>query len=364
MKRFLLSLFLVLGFAVPARAQLGSVPFVFTSGTVISSSEVNQNFATAYSNALNRTGGTMTGTLNARDILPVTDNTYDLGSAAFSWQDGFFDGVLTTVTAAVSNTGAAALDVAGGITAGTGNVAIIDTTGKIPAISSTYFASLSGTNLTGVALLASANAFTSTGTQTFAGSATVGDGLASRTLIVNGNSTNASVVWSVASSGVMQIAAAGGDSFFDYAGTLNFRSGIAGTVRTALDPTGILTHGGAFGLTGVITASTLSAGENHNYAPGSIGSSTMVRVAGNAITPSKITGITGGFQGRRLAFCNTGTDLWSFKPEDADSTSSNRIAGELSVEYLVNPETCSELIYDGTSSRWRVVAGAQPMSPL
>ncbi len=38
----------------------------------------------------------------------------------------------------------------GGLTAGSGAVGIIDTTGKIPAISSTYFASLSGANLTAV----------------------------------------------------------------------------------------------------------------------------------------------------------------------------------------------------------------------
>lgn len=41
-----------------------------------------------------------------------------------------------------------ALTIAGGLTAGSGSVGIVDSTGKIPAISSTYFASLSGTNLT------------------------------------------------------------------------------------------------------------------------------------------------------------------------------------------------------------------------
>ncbi len=40
------------------------------------------------------------------------------------------------------------LDVAAGIQAGSGNVNIIDSTGKIPAISSTYLANLSGANLT------------------------------------------------------------------------------------------------------------------------------------------------------------------------------------------------------------------------
>jgi len=48
----------------------------------------------------------------------------------------------------------------------------IDTaTGKIQAISSTYFTSLSGTNLTGVAKTGSANSFTA-GLQDFGGGAT------------------------------------------------------------------------------------------------------------------------------------------------------------------------------------------------
>jgi hypothetical protein len=49
--------------------------------------------------------------------------------------------------------------VAGSITAGSGSVGIVDATGKIPAISSTYFASLSGSNLTNVALLNGVNTF-------------------------------------------------------------------------------------------------------------------------------------------------------------------------------------------------------------
>jgi hypothetical protein len=48
---------------------------------------------------------------------------------------------------------------------------IQDDTGKIPAISSTYFASLSGANITGIVKLASANDFTA-GVQNFNGGAT------------------------------------------------------------------------------------------------------------------------------------------------------------------------------------------------
>jgi hypothetical protein len=47
-----------------------------------------------------------------------------------------------------TSTAADAIQSRGGITAGSGNVAIVSTAGKIPALSSTYFASLSGANLT------------------------------------------------------------------------------------------------------------------------------------------------------------------------------------------------------------------------
>ena len=56
------------------------------------------------------------------------------------------DGTFNTLT--VTSTAADAIDVAGGLTAGSGNVAIIDTSGKLPALSATYLASLSGAALT------------------------------------------------------------------------------------------------------------------------------------------------------------------------------------------------------------------------
>ena len=58
--------------------------------------------------------------------------------------------LLTSGKLATTDTSATSIDVAGGITAGTGNVAIVSAAGQIPAISSTYFADLSGANLTGI----------------------------------------------------------------------------------------------------------------------------------------------------------------------------------------------------------------------
>ena len=53
-------------------------------------------------------------------------------------------------TLVITGTGPAALDVAGGINAGTDNVAIVDATGRIPALSAAYLADLNGGNLTGI----------------------------------------------------------------------------------------------------------------------------------------------------------------------------------------------------------------------
>jgi hypothetical protein len=74
----------------------------------------------------------------------VTIDTVDISAAL----GGSGTGAFATVT--TSNVGAASIDAAGGITAGTSNVGIIGTDGRIPAISPAYFASLSGANLTGV----------------------------------------------------------------------------------------------------------------------------------------------------------------------------------------------------------------------
>jgi hypothetical protein len=87
-------------------------------------SEVNSNFTTIYANALNRTGGTMTGTLTSRSVIPSTTATYDLGSTGTRFAAGWFSGAVT----ATSFSGA-------------------------------------GTSLTGVALLGSTNTFTVAGTQ-------------------------------------------------------------------------------------------------------------------------------------------------------------------------------------------------------
>lgn len=61
-----------------------------------------------------------------------------------------------------SSTAADSLDVGGGINAGTGNVGIVDATGKIPALNSTYLTSTSGAGITGIPILLHANSGSTT----------------------------------------------------------------------------------------------------------------------------------------------------------------------------------------------------------
>lgn len=79
-----------------AAAQI-SPTYTFVDGTVISAAQVNANFA-LLGQALNRTGGTMLGTLTARDLFPVADATYDVGSGTHRFRDGHFQRTLYTGT--------------------------------------------------------------------------------------------------------------------------------------------------------------------------------------------------------------------------------------------------------------------------
>jgi hypothetical protein len=83
-----------------------------------------------------------------------TQVQYNDGGTAFGGDAGLVyndsTDVLTSGKLATTDTSATSVDFAGGITAGTGNVAIVNAAGKIPALSSTYLADLSGANLTGI----------------------------------------------------------------------------------------------------------------------------------------------------------------------------------------------------------------------
>ncbi len=140
MKSYLKGLAAALGLFLAANivAAQVTVPNTFTPGTTISSSQMNANFATL-SNALNRTGGTMTGTLTSQQITPSSTATYDIGTSLVKFRDLFLSRNLAVGGNAT---------VTGTVTAGSGSVQLTDATGKIQGLSSTYFASVDGSALT------------------------------------------------------------------------------------------------------------------------------------------------------------------------------------------------------------------------
>jgi hypothetical protein len=160
MKKFL-SVFSLLAFIFPS-VFAASIPIAgqyLTSGQIL----VGVTGAGPKAKTLQGTSGQLTVTNNTSDVtlsLPtdMTVTNLTVSGTLSPWTPNIVtsaNGFVATygvsaATAVITNTDATALTVGGGITAGTGSVGIVDTTGKIPALSSTYFASLAGTNLTGI----------------------------------------------------------------------------------------------------------------------------------------------------------------------------------------------------------------------
>ena len=435
-KRALLLLLLLAALVAPAHGQVTGPPFTFTAGTVISPDEMNTNFSTIYDDALNRFAGTMAGNLtfspsNTYDLsgmrdLAVSRNATVTGTlgvtgattlsstlgvsgtstlAALSATTGTFSstvGVTGVLTA--SNTGATALTVAGGITAGSGAVGIVNTAGKIPAISSTYFASLSGANLTGIpesalnddSLLARVAAnetisgnwdfssfLQSKAVAPFFGWWETGAGADAKRWYTTVNSST----WSLntlTDAGVfgaqaLAISRSGttpatmtvsvpiytttslgtGAPVFSFSGDTNtgiayngsdvFEAVAGGAVpeRWTSTATQILL---SLIASNTISPAALANGNNNNYAPTGLSTAYMLRLTADA-GGSTLTGLTAQTAGSIRVICNISGGTLNIPSEDANSTAANRFT--LSATVSLSAGDCMTGYYDGTSARWR-----------
>tara|TARA_R110002020_G_scaffold28193_4_gene90184 strand:- start:3064 stop:3870 length:807 start_codon:yes stop_codon:yes gene_type:complete len=155
-----------------ASAQI-TVTHTFSTGDTVDATQFNTNFSDLASDALDRTGGAITGTITVStdqtiDGVDISDylatNVYSADGGAIAdpsfstvgdTDTGMYFSSANTVAFATGgalrmSVDSSGIDVVAGVQAGSGNVGIIDGTGKIPAISTTYFASVDGSNITGI----------------------------------------------------------------------------------------------------------------------------------------------------------------------------------------------------------------------
>lgn len=117
MKKFLPYLLpMLLLLATPVAIAQITVPNSFSPNTTILSAQVNANFA-KFADALNRTGGTMTGTLNSLDVLPTIDGQSKLGDATHRFTALWLSSPLTIAS---GGTNSSATPTNGGVGYGTG----------------------------------------------------------------------------------------------------------------------------------------------------------------------------------------------------------------------------------------------------
>ena len=101
----------------------------------------------------------------------------------------------------------------------------------------------------------------------------------------------------------------------------------------------------------IVTPAQLTASQN-NWSPSGIATARVVRFSTDA--SRDITGILAGSDGRRVIFHNVGSNPGVLKDESGSSTAANRLALDADITLLTD-QAC-ELIYDGTSARWRLFA--------
>ena len=231
----------------PATLDVGSASAITILGTVATGTWQGTAVANAYvADDLTISGGTVNGSVIG-------------GSSAAA-------GSFTTLTA--SSTGAASLDVGGGINAGTGNVSLVGTDGKIEGpLSSTIIDNLSGVNLTA---LNAANLGSGT-----APTARLGSGSASSSTFLRGDSS-----WVALASSALDPTT---QVFTSGSGTYTTPDNCA-TIRIRLVGGG----GGA----GAAATNAGAAGGNTTFA-----ASTMQGTGGGAGNHGASTGGTGGTGG-------------------------------------------------------------------
>ncbi len=123
-------------------------------------------------------------------------------------------------------------------------------------------------------------------------------------------------------------------------------SGVAGSFTSLAAST-------TFTLSGDLTPAQITANQN-DYAPTGHGTASIFRLDTNNLW--NITGLQGGADGRIVIFFNIGSNVIGIPHDSASSTAGNRfyIPDSVTDTFELLPNCTAILIYDSTSSRWRL----------
>jgi hypothetical protein len=112
-------------------------------------------------------------------------------------------------------------------------------------------------------------------------------------------------------------------------------------------------QGGQIATAGTLTPPDIATDQN-DYAPVGVANAAVLRL--NATTAINITGLAGGYNGRRVTIVNVGTNQITIVNQSPLSLVANRFFTGTSDTTLVGGNTAS-LIYDATSGYWRLTSG-------
>lgn len=363
-----LGLLLALAVCSPAAGQGIVVPNTFNNGTTADADQVNANFAALVNNALNRAGGTMTGSLQTIDVLPVTTDVSDIGTNLKKYRDGWFSrNVAIGGTLAVTGATTLSSTLAAGATAITGTLA---TTGAATiaagtpgttfgvGISPTRQVHLYGAGQTTAALTDAGNTagtlyVQDSGAAAGNGGAIVfgaqqGHWAAIKSLIGDGTpntvgalafSTRTSIA-NVALTEAMRINASGGLSI----GTTT-DSGVGGLVYAGIE---------AVSGAAILSPAAIGADQN-DYSPAGISAARVLRITPSG-APRAVTGIF-PMAGHFLTIVNgaaIGSGLNLVLGNLTSSTAAYQLAIRGNANLTVEPGASVDAFYDPGLSRWSV----------
>lgn len=108
-------------------------------------------------------------------------------------------------------------------------------------------------------------------------------------------------------------------------------------------------------LAGTATISANLSADQNNYAPTGHAAAALLRLAPQTVDRT-VTGLAGGSINRRITIVNTAAALnLVLAHESASSSASNRFLCPGAANLTLAPGATRDAVYDGTSSRWRVV---------